>query len=69
MELEEDKKARLIGLCVACPHLLPLTECPLNNIREEPLRNRVDTISDMTVSQAEDFLVYHAECTDIRSNV
>lgn len=69
MALIEDQKVWMIGLCVACPHLQEFVACPLNEIRNKPLKERVDIISDMTESQLESFITYHVECEKVRAQV
>jgi hypothetical protein len=66
MEEYEKTDAWIFGLLVACPAGAELPKCPLAKVRPKPLKERLEVVQNMTNSQKESLVIYHAECVKIR---
>ena len=66
MVINKDSKAYVVGLCHACPFGQELDECSLRHIRPKSLKERVETVLDMTPKMIETNIKKHTNYPVVR---
>jgi len=64
--LIEEKKVWIKGLLVKCPFDIPLSSCPISEIRELPPRRRINYVNDLPEDELDIMLDHHRECQRLR---
>lgn len=61
MELT-DKKIWLYGLFVACPEGNPLPDCPLEQYRSLPDKEKIKILENFSEEEVEEIIKHHHKC-------
>jgi len=64
----EQKKLWVIGLLFDCPMGKPLENCPANEFRALPVKERLELVRSMDDSQLEQIIDHHRKCLNEREN-
>lgn len=52
----------VLGLVVECPLNDPTSKCPVNKLRDLPIKDSATRISDMEENQLDEIISYHRQC-------
>ena len=61
-----DIRTWVIGLIFGCPFNEPLSNCPVNDIRQLPPAERIGIVDRMSVENIERIISHHKKCFKMR---
>ncbi|MEN8134566.1 MAG: hypothetical protein ABFS18_03385 [Thermodesulfobacteriota bacterium] len=61
-----DIKVWVKSLAVACPMQDALCDCPISDLRELPLAERLAAVDETPLTQLNEIIQYHNKCRQLR---